>query len=81
MAIPITNCREKPRSGAAEPSEPCRNNGYWGISAGASISSITFAGVRAQKRLAVWTEIPFMFRYRVRSREEERCPISICSRL
>ena len=52
-----------------------------GGSSGGFVSSMTLAGVRAQKRVAVCGEMPFMFRYRVRSREEERCPISICNRL
>lgn len=52
-----------------------------GGSSGGFVSSMTLAGVRAQKRVAVCGEMPFMFKYRVRSREEERCPISICNRL
>mgnify|MGYP000823742450 CR=1 FL=1 len=52
-----------------------------GGSSGGSVSAMTLAGVSPQKRVAVCGEMPFMFRYRVRSREEERWPISICSRL
>ena len=52
-----------------------------GGSSGGSVSAMTLAGVSPQKRVAVCGEMHFMFRYRVRSREEERCPISICNRL